>query len=1444
MLGSYLKKRLEKRNKEIKHSNKKALSENKKKLFIILLVFLIMAGLIFAMFRFGIGGITGAAIFGTKPTAQVTPENCTDGIDNDGDGLIDCQDPQCSFQDVCQAQQPEPEPEPEPEPQQPSELPQPIQGGSSGGGGPRIIIKQEQAQENLTQAQQPESPSVCTPQRAVLDSKTEKIINCDGTTSLTFSSKKKYFYDGDWKRLGNNIYSSSKIDGFVAKNELFKTYFYRDPSVNLTLSFETNDKGVSMDYRLLGASSTTGIPDKNKITYPNIFNDVDLQYYVLDNTLKESFIIKSNSLSELSFELFIDQASLDHDKDGNIYVYDINTNETLWYITKPFLVDAAGNYNYNVDYSLNNNIITVKLDSGYMANAKYPVVLDPSSVINATPEPEGSVTINGAVNVPSQIHAGFNTINNNSELKSKVFGIKEEFSFKTATISLPITEPVTYIMYCPNFNYDTFSCPEWVKRTDIPFTQNQTHVTFNVTHFSGWGAGSSVNYNASSTVITGGGDTLSSANYVTDAMIGVLSGDSSSSNYKTSLGFFYNFAFNSFPTMNAPTFNPAIPNTSSSIQCLATPTDAENTTLDVEYFWYNGTQLVLSGNNTGLENGTQAVISTLDSSYTNTGETWNCTIRAFDGEDYSNFVSSAVQIANAQPYISAPTFNPPAANTSTNIQCRATPNDLENTTLTVEYYWYNGSTLILSGNKTGVTAGQDTVISTLGSGNTSYGETWNCTVRAYDGSDYGVFESSTIYINNSLPQISKPSFSPSTAYTTSDIDCKATPSDTETSSLTVEYYWYNGSTLMLSGNKTGLASGVNSVITTLGRGNTTKGETWKCKVRSNDGITSSYFMENTITIQNSVPTMTAPVFNDTNLYEPDDVSASSTIEDNDTDTSTVYFKWYVDGINIYNETITGVSTGSTLVSNLTNDNYVCNQTLQVKVYANDAEEDGPISSSEVMTVNCGFRIYDLDSTYEIGKNSSFNIDPRLQPQADDDWYEVRDSSTGRKYGKIRINFTKLNANLNMSGVIKAGSDVLHEKAFFHVNTSRPDVAAAIDAPKVLYIPYSGTPQNEIYICPGAASLSEVTPTCSGKVKILAGQTVQGMSFTTVNEGGQDYYLVTGITGTGGGEGSHPVIEHVSLEPSSGTTSTVFTWRANYTDLENDLASVVKVEINNTNYTMVEEDSGDTNVMDGKIYVFAGTFSEGLYQYKYHAFDEASVYNASATFTGPNVTLGTSVDKGGPGGVSGADTSEQFNRPSLNETQSGTKIAKGGAVAEINISTEASTEKWQAYVGRVSAQLRLGSGTDILYDFGTAKSDQIKTVFSTADTGFNFAKLTAAGASDPDTVFGWSSTDADSSSNVFDDSNATIAHLNNVPAANLTAHTSSGELDTGLYKVGVFKDDGAIAQGSFESLAYGVPVVLNQRDYTNTTIIDYELIVPVNSSGIGQTQTYYFYLDVE
>ncbi len=124
-------------------------------------------------------------------------------------------------------------------------------------------------------------------------------------------------------------------------------------------------------------------------------------------------------------------------------------------------------------------------------------------------------------------------------------------------------------------------------------------------------------------------------------------------------------AADSAPDITAPTFSPATAYTTNNVYCNATPTDAENTTLTVEYFWYNCTSSCVefsSGNNTGLTNNSNAQIASISSSDTTKGDTWNCSVRSFDGSQYSSWKSGEITIQNTAPTINL--LKPDNGNTS------------------------------------------------------------------------------------------------------------------------------------------------------------------------------------------------------------------------------------------------------------------------------------------------------------------------------------------------------------------------------------------------------------------------------------------------------------------------------------------------------------------------------------------------------------------------------------------------------------------------------------------------------------------------------------------------------------------------------------------------------------------------------------------------------------
>ena len=82
----------------------------------------------------------------------------------------------------------------------------------------------------------------------------------------------------------------------------------------------------------------------------------------------------------------------------------------------------------------------------------------------------------------------------------------------------------------------------------------------------------------------------------------------------------------------------------------------------------------------------------------------------------------------------------------------------------------------------------------------------------------------------------------------------------------------------------------------MGSENTAKGETWTAEVWCSDGEKNSTKVNDTVTIQNTAPTIGAPTINDTTPYTNDVLLCQNgSFSDIDQDSATWYYRWYDDG---------------------------------------------------------------------------------------------------------------------------------------------------------------------------------------------------------------------------------------------------------------------------------------------------------------------------------------------------------------------------------------------------------------------------------------------------------------------------------------------------------------------------------------------------------------------
>ncbi len=106
--------------------------------------------------------------------------------------------------------------------------------------------------------------------------------------------------------------------------------------------------------------------------------------------------------------------------------------------------------------------------------------------------------------------------------------------------------------------------------------------------------------------------------------------------------------FNTIPNVTSVFVNASTTNngTFNDLYCYINTNDGEQNLLGVEWIWYNGSNAVLAGNTT-VNKGNVSLVSTLDDSYTTSGEGWNCSVQVNDGFTTSSWNSSNISVDSA-----------------------------------------------------------------------------------------------------------------------------------------------------------------------------------------------------------------------------------------------------------------------------------------------------------------------------------------------------------------------------------------------------------------------------------------------------------------------------------------------------------------------------------------------------------------------------------------------------------------------------------------------------------------------------------------------------------------------------------------------------------------------------------------------------------------------------
>ncbi|UCG00869.1 MAG: DUF2341 domain-containing protein [Candidatus Heimdallarchaeota archaeon] len=251
---------------------------------------------------------------------------------------------------------------------------------------------------------------------------------------------------------------------------------------------------------------------------------------------------------------------------------------------------------------------------------------------------------------------------------------------------------------------------------------------------------------------------------------------------------------------------------------------------DREIRWYKGGLLQPALNDSLV----------VDASLTTKDDIWNCTIRVFDGLNWSILYNSIpVTILNSVPIVSdlSITNNP---TTTTDLVANWAGSDNDGEGLTYNITWFLNGEFNSSWETTSTSA-------ILTAGNTTKNDKWYFSINATDGESFSSIISllSNVTIRNTAPLLGNLSIT-SNPTTTNDLVAGWDDSDIDNDPLTPLIEWFMndpGQPLVGLSNKTTVESG-----------NTSKNEVWWFKIRVYDGENYSTIYESMhVQIENTAP---------------------------------------------------------------------------------------------------------------------------------------------------------------------------------------------------------------------------------------------------------------------------------------------------------------------------------------------------------------------------------------------------------------------------------------------------------------------------------------------------------------------------------------------------------------------------------------------------------------
>ena len=328
-----------------------------------------------------------------------------------------------------------------------------------------------------------------------------------------------------------------------------------------------------------------------------------------------------------------------------------------------------------------------------------------------------------------------------------------------------------------------------------------------------------------------------------------------------------------------------------------------------------------------------------------------CNITSYAGgtllANVSGFSNYTTTTSNSAPSVTMALI-PAVAYTTNNLNATVNYADVDSDAGTVYFDWWVNGTPTASAAPSGVSAGTN-VSDILTFGN--YSRWANVTVQAVpnDGTTNGTAVNVSINISNSPPDVIESTLIPVIAYTNNTLNATMTLGDTDNDAGTIYFDWFVNDTWQYAEAVNSVEGDTNASVV-LNPDNFTRWSNVTIQITPYDGTVNGTAINKSINITNL-----QAFVNSTTIYSPDNcpttpINGTSMYNDEDIDSGTIYFEWFVDNTINFNEIITSQTPGINASRNLSADNFTIGNVVKLQTTVFDGIENGSATNSSSITI--------------------------------------------------------------------------------------------------------------------------------------------------------------------------------------------------------------------------------------------------------------------------------------------------------------------------------------------------------------------------------------------------------------------------------------------------------------------------------------------------------------